>query len=98
MVTLCRLKNINTTKKAFIAPERLIQMLERKHLELLSKRVESVIGAEALNNLTHVQRKMCEVLLTKRLEKVQYKIDLVTDDELIGIYEMVVNELQPYDI
>ena len=73
-------------------------MLERKHLELPSKRVESVFGAEALNNLTHVQREMCEVLLTKRLEKVQYKIDLVTDDELIGIYEMVVNELQPYDI
>ena len=73
-------------------------MLEQKHLELLSKRVESVIGAEALNNLTHVQREMCEVLLTKRLEKVQYKIDLVTDDELIGIYEMVTEELQPYDI
>ena len=41
---------------------------------------------------------MCEVMLTKRLKKVDYQIDQIQDEELIGIYEMAVDHLCPIDL
>ena len=38
---------------------------------------------------------MCEVMLTERLEKVDYQIDQIQDAEFVGIYEMVVEHLLP---
>jgi len=73
-------------------------MLEQKQLNDLSQKVASVVGQTKLSELSEVQRQMCEVLLTKRLEKVQFQVDQIQDEELMGIYELVVNELQPIDL
>ena len=40
---------------------------------------------------------MCNVMLTKRLEKVDHQIDQIKDAEFVGIYEMVTEELLPLD-
>ena len=38
---------------------------------------------------------MCEVMLTKRLKKVDYQIDQIKDAEFVGIYEIVFDHLCP---
>ena len=42
-----------------------------------------------------VKVEMCEVMLAKRLEKMDYQIDQIKDPEFDGIYEMVTEELLP---
>lgn len=42
-----------------------------------------------------VKVEMCEVILAKRLEKMDYQIDQIKDPEFDGIYEMVTEELLP---
>ena len=70
-------------------------MLDQKQLEDLSKRVTAAVGLSKLQALTNTQAQMCEVMLTKRLTKVDFQIDLIQDAEFIGIYEMVTEELLP---
>ena len=72
-------------------------MLEQKQLEGLKERVTAAVGLSNLQALSKTQAEMCEVMLTKRLEKVDYQIDQIQDAEFIGIYEMVTEELQPID-
>ena len=72
-------------------------MLEQKQLEELKERVTAAVGLSKLQALSNTQAQMCEVMLTKRLEKVDYQIDQIQDAEFIGIYEMVTEELQPID-
>ena len=39
---------------------------------------------------------MCEMMLTERLEKVQFQTDQIKDAELVGIYRMAVDHLFPF--
>ena len=73
-------------------------MLDQKQLEDLSKRVTAAVGLLKLQALSNTQAEMCEVMLTKRLEKVDFQIDQIKDAELVGIYEMVVDHLCPIDL
>jgi len=73
-------------------------MLNQTEKKKLADRVKFAIGKDNLTALSKIQAEMCEVLLTKRLEKLDFDIDKISDEELVGIYEMVTNELQPLDL
>ena len=70
-------------------------MLDQKQLEDLAKRVTAAVGLSKLQALTNTQIEMCNVMLTKRLKKMDYQIDQIQDAEFVGIYEMVTEELLP---
>ena len=70
-------------------------MLDQKQLEDLAKRVTAAVGLTKLQALSNAQVEMCNVMLTKRMKKVDYQIDQIQDEELVGIYEMVTEELLP---
>ena len=70
-------------------------MLDQRLLEDLAKRVTAAVGLSKLQGLSNTQVEMCNVMLTKRLEKVDYQIDLIKDAEFVGISEMVTEELLP---
>ena len=70
-------------------------MLDQRQLEDLAKRVTAAVGLSKLQALTSTQVEMCNVMLTKRLKKMDYQIDQIQDAEFIGIYEMVTEELLP---
>ena len=70
-------------------------MLDQKQLDNLSKRVTAAVGLSKLQALSNTQVEMCNVMLTKRLKKVDYQIDQIQDAEFVGIYEMVVDHLLP---
>ena len=70
-------------------------MLDQKQLEDLSKRVTAAVGLSNLQALSNTQVEMCNVMLTKRLEKVDFQPDQIKDAEFVGIYEMVTEELLP---
>ena len=72
-------------------------MLDQRQLEDLAKRVTAAVGLSKLQALTSTQVEMCNVMLTKRLKKMDYQLDQIQDAEFIGIYEMVTEELQPID-
>ena len=69
------------------------EMLDQRQLEDLKERVIAAVALSKLQALTNTQAQMCEVMLTKRLKKVDFQIDLIQDAEFIGIYEMVTEEL-----
>ena len=73
-------------------------MLDQKQLEDLSERVTAAVGLLKLQALSKTQAQMCEVMLTERLEKVDFQIDQIKDAEFVGIYEMVVDHLCPIDL
>ena len=73
-------------------------MLDQKQLEDLAQRVTAAVGLSKLQALSNTQAQMCEVMLTKRLEKVDFQIDQIQDAEFVGIYEMVVDHLCPIDL
>ena len=73
------------------------EMLDQKQLDDLLKRVTAAVGLSKLQALSKTQAQMCEVMLAKRLEKVDYQTDQIKDAEFVGIYEMVTEELQPID-
>ncbi len=70
-------------------------MLEQKQLDDLSKRVTAAVGLSKLQALSNTQVEMCNVMLTKRLKKVNFQPDQIQDAEFVGIYEMVTEELLP---
>ena len=70
-------------------------MLEQKQFEDLKEKVTAAVGLSNLQALSKTQAEMCEVMLTKRLEKLEFQIDQIQDAEFIGIYEMVTEELLP---
>ena len=73
-------------------------MLDQKQLEDLSERVTVAVGLTKLEALTNTQLEMCDVMLTKRLKKLDFQIDQIQDAEFVGIYEMVVDHLCPIDL
>ena len=70
-------------------------MLDQKQLEDLAKRGTAAVGLSKLQALTNTQVEMCNVMLRKRLEKVDFQPDQIQDAEFVGIYEMVVDHLCP---
>ena len=70
-------------------------MLDQKQLEDLAKRVTAAVGLSNLQALSKTQAEMCEMMLTERLEKVDFQPDQIQDAEFVGIYEMVVDHLLP---
>ena len=72
-------------------------MLDQKQLEDLKEKVTAAVGLSKLQALSNTQVEMCNVMLTKRLEKVDFQLDQIKDAEFVGIYEMVTEELQPID-
>ena len=70
-------------------------MLDQRQLEDLKERVTAAVGLSKLQALSNTQAQMCEVMLAKRLKKVDYQIDQIQDAEFVGIYEMVTEELLP---
>ena len=73
-------------------------MLDQKQLEDLAKRVTAAVGLAKLQALSNTQVEMCNVMLTKRLKKVDFQPDQIKDAEFVGIYEMVVDHLCPIDL
>ena len=72
-------------------------MLEQQQLEDLKERVTAAVGLSKLKALTNTQVEMCNVMLTKSLKRVDFQIDQIKDAEFVGIYEMVVDHLLPFD-
>ena len=72
-----------------------MEMLDQRQLEDLKERVTAAVGLSKLQALSNTQAQMCEVMLAKRLEKVDFQIDQIKDAEFVGIYEMVTEELLP---
>ena len=66
-----------------------------KTIGRFNKRVTAAVGLSKRQALSTTQAQMCEVMLTKRLEKFDFQIDQIKDAEFIGIYEMVTEELLP---
>jgi hypothetical protein len=52
-----------------------MEMLDQKQLEDLKERVTATVGLSKLQALTNTQVEMCNVMLTKRLKRVDYQID-----------------------
>ena len=61
----------------------------------MKERVTVAVGLSKQQALTNTQAQMCNVMLTKRLKKVNFQIDQIQDAEFVGIYEMVVDHLLP---
>ena len=72
-----------------------MEMLDQRQLEDLAKRVTAAVGLSKLQGLSNTQVEMCNVMLTKRLKKVDFQPDQIKDAEFVGIYEMVTEELLP---
>ena len=72
-------------------------MLNQKQLEDLSERITASVGLTKLQALSTTQAQICEVMLAKRVEKVEFQIDQIKDAEFVGIYKMVTEELCPID-
>ena len=70
-------------------------MLDQKQLEDLKERVTAAVELSKLQALTNTRVEMCNVMLTKRMKKVDYQIGQIQDAEFVGIYEMVVDHLLP---
>ena len=70
-------------------------MLDQKQLEDLKERVTATVGLSKLQALTNTQVEMCNVMLTKRLKRVDYQIDQIQDAEFVGIYKIVADHLLP---
>ena len=73
-------------------------MLDQWQLEDLAKRVTAAVGLSKLQALSNTQAQMCEVMLAKRLKKMDFQVDQIKDAEFVGIYEMVVDHLCPVDL
>ena len=70
-------------------------MLDQRQLEDLKERVIAAVALSKLQALTNTQVEMCNVMLRKRLGKVDFQPDQIQDAEFVGIYEMVVDHLLP---
>ena len=75
-----------------------MEILEQKQLEDLAYRITTAAELKKLEALAVNQAKMCEVMLTERLEKMDFQPDQIKDAEFVGIYEMVVDHLCPIDL
>ena len=72
-------------------------MLSEKESNELSQRVISVLSKERLSKCSKMQLQMMDRLMDKELEEVKNDPTQITDPQIMGMYEMVMDHLQPYD-
>ena len=71
-------------------------MKNSEHLKYC-KRVAEVLGYHRLHNLDKLQRQSLNNQLNDLIEAHDYKVETVTDDEIIGRYELVTKHIYPND-
>jgi hypothetical protein len=59
------------------------------------KKVAEVLGGERLHNLDKLQSQSLNNQLNDLIEEHEYIVDTVTDDEIIGRYELVTEHIYP---
>lgn len=69
-------------------------MKKDEHLKYC-KRVANVLGYEKLHNLDKLQSQSLNNQLNDLIEAHDYIVETVTDDEIIGRYELVTEHIYP---
>ena len=72
-------------------------MLSKKLSNELSQRVISVLTKERLSKCSKMQLGMMDQLIDQSLEEVENDPKQITNEMIVGIYEMVTEHLQPFD-
>ena len=72
-------------------------MLSKQQSNELSQRVISVISKKRLAKCSKMQLQMMDRLIDQSLEEVENDPKQITNQMIVGIYEMVTEHLQPYD-
>ena len=72
-------------------------MLSKEKSNELSQRVISVLSRETLSKCSKIQLQWMDKLMDQSLEKVDNDPNQITNERILGIYEMVTEHLQPYD-
>ena len=72
-------------------------MLSKKLSNELTQRVISVLSKERLSKCSKMQLGMMDQLMDQSLEEVENDPKQITNEMIVGIYEMVTEHLQPYD-
>ena len=71
-------------------------MKKEEHLQYC-KKVADVLGYERLHNLDKLQSQSLNNQLNDLIEEHDYVVETVTDDEIIGRYELVTEHIYPND-
>ena len=71
-------------------------MKKEEHLKYC-KKVAEVLGYERLHNLDKLQRQSLNNQLNDLIEAHDYVLETVTEDEIIGRYELVTEHIYPND-
>ena len=69
-------------------------MKKDEHLKYC-KKIAEVLGGEKLHNLDKLQRQSLNNQLDDLIEEHEYIVNTVTDDEIIGRYELVTKHIYP---
>ena len=72
-------------------------MLSKEQSNELSQRVISVLSKERLSKCSKIQLEMMDSLMDQELEEVDNDPNKITEPMIQGMYEMVMEHLQPYD-
>ena len=72
-------------------------MLSKEQSNELSQRVISVLSRETLSKCSKIQLQWMDRLMDQSLEEVDNDPNQITNEMIVGIYEMVTEHLQPYD-
>ena len=72
-------------------------MLSKKLSNELTQRVISVLSKERLSKCSKMQLGMMDQLIDQSLEEVENDPKQITNEMIVGIYEMVTEHLQPFD-
>ena len=71
-------------------------MKKEEHLRYC-KKVADILGYERLYSLDKLQRQSLNNQLNDLIEEHDYIVETVTDDEIIGRYELVTKHIYPND-
>ena len=74
-----------------------LKMLSKKLSNELTQRVISVLSKERLSKCSKMQLGMMDQLMDQSLEEVENDPKQITNEMIVGIYEMVTEHLQPFD-
>ena len=71
--------------------------MKKSEHEKFAKRVLDVLGIEKINNLHKHQEQSLDNQLHDLLEAHDYDVETITDDEIIGRYDLVTQHIYPSD-
>lgn len=72
-------------------------MLSKEQSNELSQRVISVLSKERLSRCSKIQVQWMDRLVDQSLKEVDHDPNRITNEMIVGIYEMVTEHLQPFD-